>query len=56
MNSSGVSRATTSPISSSERSSSFLKRTQHLPMSSFLPVFAQASLNHCSSSPYTPIR
>ena len=35
-----------SPMTSSARSSTFLKRMHALPMSSFLPVLAQASRNH----------
>jgi hypothetical protein len=38
-------RRIVSPITSSGKISSFLKRTQHLPMSSFLPLLAQASWN-----------
>ena len=43
-------RLIASPITSSAMSSSFLKRTHALPMSSFLPVLAQACRNHCEFS------
>ena len=50
MRSSGATRATASPSTSSATSSSFSNRTQDFPMSSFLPVLAHASRNHASCS------
>jgi hypothetical protein len=43
-------REITSPIASSGRSSTLLKRTQHYPMSSFLPAFRNCSRSQASSS------
>src|SRR5262249_54922238 len=43
-------RRIASPITSSARSSSFLKRTHDFPMSSFLPVFAHVDWNHLASA------
>ena len=45
MNSSTDVDATKAPIASSGRSSSDLKRTHDLPMSSYLPALANASFN-----------
>ena len=48
--SSGDTRATASPITSSAASSARRKRTQHLPMFSFLPDAAYAATNQSASS------